>query len=573
MAEDEFKPRLGRPRDTQSASFRYTSGVLARARKEGHRRGQQSGNTLRLSPQRGLAAGAMVAGGLYAPGTRRAIVKARYTKLDGAAAHMRYIQRDGITADGHPGRLYDATGDDADDKAFLLRSEGDPHQFRFIISAEDSARLPELKPMIRDLMQQMETDLGVKLDWVAVDHFNTGHPHTHVVLRGRDQSGRDLILARQYISHGVRARVQELMTLELGPETDLERFRKLVNEVGQERLTRLDRSLLAKSKDNVLAVTARHERDPSRHAMRMGRLKNLERLGLAEERQRGIWVLDPQLEPKLRQLGDRADKYKMMHQALKAAGIERQPGQLAVFEKGERNTAVVGRVVGVGLVDEITDRQYVVVDGVDGRIHYAELGRRSAEAAPQAGMIVRLSTDRIEGRPQYASRIEVLSPADLLGQTTYIGPTWLDEVIASKERLVTRSSGFGAEVERLMVARAQWLVDQQLAERSQEGEVRLRPSALAKLRGEEFQRLAAGLVRQYGVPVAPVVQGVAFGGIYERAIVTPTAKLAVIRSETAVTLAPWRPSLEPMRGQRVHGIVHQMRVAWRQDLGRGMPER
>jgi type IV secretory pathway VirD2 relaxase len=571
MTDNEFKPKLGRIRDSsRSKALPYARDVLDQLDKSAGRPLRPAGNRLRHGQQRGLATGALAASGLVAPGSRRAIVKARYTKLDGAAAHLRYILRDGITPDGRPGRLYNEAGDHADGKAFLARSDDDPHQFRFIISAEDSDRLPELKPMIRDLMRQMEEDLGVKLDWVAVDHFNTGHPHTHVVLRGRDKSGQDLILARQYISHGIRSRVQELVTLELGPETDLERLRKLVNEVGQERLTRLDRSLLAQAKDNVLAITAFHETDPSRHAMRMGRLKTLERLGLAEERQRGVWVLDAKLEGKLRQLGDRADKLKMMARALHAAGIERQPGMMVVFERGDRKVPVVGRVVGVGLVDEITDRQYVVVDGADGRVHYAELGRRAADAAPQRGMIVKLAADRLDGRPQASSRIEVLSPADLRGQETYLGPTWLDEVIAGKERLPRLSTGFGSEVERALATRVRWLTERQFAERSADGQVSLGPGALATLRRHESERLAGDLARHYGVPFVPPVPGVTFSGVYDRSIATPTAKLAIVRTDTSVTVAPWRPVLEPMRGQRVQGIMHHTRVVWTLERGRGL---
>ena len=573
MADDQFRVKLGRIRDRRSRHLPYATDVLERVGQSGRQAARPSGNRLRHSEQRGLATGALVAAGFTAPGTRRAIVKARYTKLDGAAAHLRYIQRDGITLNGQPGRLYDASGDDVDGKAFLARSDGDPHQFRFIISPEDSARLPELKPMIRDLMRQLENDLAVELDWVAVDHFNTGHPHTHVVLRGRDKVGQDLILARQYISHGIRARVQELVTLELGPETELERFRKLVNEVAQERFTRLDRALLGQAKDNVLAITAVHEKNPSRHAMRMGRLKTLERLGLAEEHQKGVWVLDAKLEPKLRQLGDRADTYKMMQQALKAAGIERQPGMLAVFEKGDRKVPVVGRVIGVGLVDEITDRQYVIVDGADGRVHYAELGRRSADAAPQRGMIVEISSDRLQGRPQATPRIEVLSPTDLSGQHTYVGPTWLDAVISGRQRVTTRSSGFGAEVERALQARAQWLTEHELADRVNDGQVQMKPDGLANLRSEELRRLAGDLCRQYGLPLSSPVHGVAFAGVYERSIVTPAAKLALIRGDTSLTLAPWRPALEPMRGQRVQGIVHPTRVVWTPERDRGLPGR
>jgi hypothetical protein len=174
--------------------------------------------------------------GIMAPGSRRVIVRARYSRqlagdLGAAKAHLRYIQRDGITRDGGPGQLYDATIDQADGNAFLDRSKRDPHQFRFIVSPEDSSRLQDLKPFIRDLMRQMEQDLDTKLDWVAIDHFNTGHPHTHVVIRGRDDQGRDLVIARDYIGHGVRARAQALMTLELGPESELERLQKLASEV------------------------------------------------------------------------------------------------------------------------------------------------------------------------------------------------------------------------------------------------------------------------------------------------------------------------------------------------------
>jgi len=114
--------------------------------------------------------------------------------------------RDGVTREGAPGRLYEATRDDVDGGAFLDRSQKDPHQFRFVVSADEGARLADLKPFIRDLMAQMERDLDTGLDWVAVDHFNTGHPHTHIVIRGRDDQGKDLVMARDYIGHGVTMR-------------------------------------------------------------------------------------------------------------------------------------------------------------------------------------------------------------------------------------------------------------------------------------------------------------------------------------------------------------------------------
>src|SRR5262249_33668828 len=155
------------------------------------------------------------------------------------------------------------------------------------------------------------------------------------------------------VSHGVRARAQALVTLELGPETEVERVQKLFNEVGQERLTQLDRSLVARAKDGVLAISTAEERGPVQRTLRVGRLKTLERLGLAEERQQGVWVLDSKVETKLRQLGDRADKFKMMQRALKEAGLDRGASTMALFERGPRKTPLIGKVVGVGMVDEI----------------------------------------------------------------------------------------------------------------------------------------------------------------------------------------------------------------------------
>src|SRR3546814_255428 len=119
--------------------------------------------------------------------------------------------------------LYGPDRDQVDGKAFLERADGDRHQFRFIVAPEDGAEYDELKPMIRRLMSQVEQDLDTTLDWVAVDHFNTGHPHSHIMLRGVDDRGDNLVIAREYISHGIRERAMRLATLDLGPRTEIGR--------------------------------------------------------------------------------------------------------------------------------------------------------------------------------------------------------------------------------------------------------------------------------------------------------------------------------------------------------------
>lgn len=385
--DDEFDVKLGRignRRATRATSY------LQRVRQEAAKTGAsaRAGSSFtggRIG--RGHAQGAVFAGRGRSPGQRRVVVKARIVRIksgDAGAvrAHLRYVQRDGVTREGEPGELYDASNDRADGKAFTERSTGDRHQFRFIVAPEDSAELADLKPFVRDLMRQMEQDLGTRLDWVAADHFNTGHPHTHIVLRGKDGTGGDLVIARDYIAHGFRSRAAELITRELGPETEIEVARKLQQEIRAERLTRLDRSILRDAPDGAFELGALSGREPVWQTARIGRLRTLERMGLAEEREPGRWRIDAELEPKLRRMGERGDIIKTMHREMAAAGIARAAGDYTIFDPERGVHRLVGRVVGEGFADELTERRYVVIDGMDGRTHYAELGALGANEEP-----------------------------------------------------------------------------------------------------------------------------------------------------------------------------------------------
>src|SRR5512145_2770374 len=166
MRQDDFKPKLGRARDAAGARLlKHTTRVFRQAGKPGVRALRQKGHVSPSALRRGMGAGVRAAAGLIASGSRRVIVKARYTRIVGgdlgsARAHLKYILRDGVTREGMAGNLYDATHDEADGPDFLVRSEQDPHQFRFIVSPEDSARLANLKPFVRDLLGQMERDRG-----------------------------------------------------------------------------------------------------------------------------------------------------------------------------------------------------------------------------------------------------------------------------------------------------------------------------------------------------------------------------------------------------------------------------
>jgi type IV secretory pathway VirD2 relaxase len=145
--------------------------------------------------------------------------------------------------------------------AFLDRGREDRHQFLFIVSAEEGVELTDIRETTRDLMKQMEIDLTTKLDWVAVDHHNTGHPHTHILVRGITNDGKILNIAGDYIAHGIRERASEIVTIELGHQTEHEISRQLEHEIGADRFTRLDKMLIAEQQHNDEFTDLRPDND------------------------------------------------------------------------------------------------------------------------------------------------------------------------------------------------------------------------------------------------------------------------------------------------------------------------
>ncbi len=325
---------------------------------------------------------------------RRVVVKARIVKLTrqrdargqkmrGVASrkadmHLRYLEREGVTRDGEKGHAYSAFEDHADGQAFIERGRDDRHQFRFIVAPEDASELEDLQCFTRDLMRQMESDLETRLDWIAVDHYNTGHPHSHILLRGITEDGKVLNIAGDYIAHGIRHRASELMTLELGPQTEIDISRKLELDCNAERFTRLDRVLLLEQErcgvidlrpglsDSYLVKNSR--------LLLVERAQKLEALSLAQEVTPGCWNLKESTELTLRELGEHTMRQEKIGRALIIHQLDQQPnGRTVLRHVGALSGPVIGRVLDRGLAgDGLDGRFYAVIDGVDGRVHYVE---------------------------------------------------------------------------------------------------------------------------------------------------------------------------------------------------------
>ncbi len=351
--ELRFRPQPGKP---QQRGQPFVNQVLRQANKAGTGNPRKAGHQPGARLGRGHVAARFSAQQLPS-NARRVTIKTRLVNLRQAGkrstlSHLRYIERDGVSREGDPGQAYGSLTDQADLNAFEERCWDDRHQFRFIVSPEDAEQLDDLRTYTRHLMSRMEADLGTRLDWVAVDHWNTDNPHTHIVLRGKDDTGKDLVIARDYIAEGMRNRASELATEWLGPRTELEIQQSLQREVQQERFTSLDRNLLRERLAGGLSLKtlANHPR----RQLLIGRLQHLQKLELAHEVRPGHWLLHDDVEATLRAMGERGDIVRTMQRAM--GSLQRE---LAVFEPGKDGSVVVGRIVSKGLADELNDRGYL----------------------------------------------------------------------------------------------------------------------------------------------------------------------------------------------------------------------
>lgn len=561
-SDDGFKIRPGRIRQTKALTRRprsFAGEVMMAAKRAGH-------VGKRLGPRAARGGGSRFGRGRRAAisiklptNARRVTVKARVvrhggTRFRGAplSKHMTYLKRDGITRDGKTGQLFDADKEVADERAFAARCKDDRHHFRFIVSPEDATAIGDLKTFTRELAHDMEADLGTKLDWVAVDHWDTDNPHVHLLVRGRTDDGEDLVISRDYISRGLRDRASERVTLELGPRSELEVRTALEREVDAERWTSLDSKLRDLADDNggVLDLRPGDGADPDRGLL-LGRAAKLQRLGLAEPVGPACWTLKPSCEDALRDLSVRGDIIKTMHRAMSREIAE--PDVSAFTLHGDQpSDPVLGRLVERGLDDELNGAAYVVVAGVDGRTHHVRFNDLEMTGDAKTGAVVEVRTyedDAGHHRMTLATR----SDLTLQEQVRANGATWLDRQLLSKPPEISEG-GFGAEVREAMRRREAHLVAEGLARR-QGLKIVFARDLLSTLRQRDLDGAIAKLEVETGLANRPAAAGDEVAGVFRRRLTLASGRFAMIEDGLGFQLVPWRPALEQRLGQHVAGTM------------------
>lgn len=300
---------------------------------------------------------------------QRAIVKIHYFSHSGSGgaslrAHAKYVARDAAPlrepeverepngphpeaeTDPHTryliqerkqARFYSASDEACDGGAIASRwSRTDRRHFRLILAPENGAALGDLTSYTREVMARAEKALGTKLEWIAVDHFDTDNPHTHVILRGVRDDGRDLIIPPDFVKHGWRSAARDVATEWLGERTRDQAREAVEREIRAHRPTRLDAEIAAQLPETGrvrLADFRSFNGDPNSANLLKARAQELRRLGLASEIRRNILQFEPNWRDGLKALELHLDVRKAMMVArakklkeLQRSRLERQRG-------------------------------------------------------------------------------------------------------------------------------------------------------------------------------------------------------------------------------------------------------
>jgi len=218
----------------------------------------------------------------------------------------------------------------------------------------------------------------------SVVHYNTGHPHTHIAMRGVDRQGREIRLPKEFVKHGIRKIAEDWCTQELGYRTRDQALEAQRREVSETRYTSLDRII---ARANTTAAEGTHfpvtSQGDGRAQLVVARLTVLESMGLARRVSADGWEVRRDLESVLRGMQKMADRQK----TLAAGGVLRSDEQLPIQPLDHRALDYVeGRILVHG--EEENGRSYMMLESTDAKVYAINHTRQMQEMRKVGGLRV-----------------------------------------------------------------------------------------------------------------------------------------------------------------------------------------
>jgi hypothetical protein len=284
---------------------------------------------------------------------QRVSVKTYFFKPERRSGYVSYMEQEGKGRDGTTPELFTGDGKDPVDALHT----GYPEEERFykiILSPENGDKL-DMERYTKDFMKNLEMSEGREFKWAAAVHYDTEHPHAHILIRGVDEAGKEVSFSRDTIGHGMRGQASRLATMELGNRTEYEIAQQKRKDLQAERVTPLDKSI--------------KERLDREHRIKPGtgeeksRLEYLSSIGLARQERHGVFTVDERFDQKLKYLQRDKDILKTVY----GKDAREKDKDFRIYRKG---WTVDGVILKKGIENEMTEKTYALVEDRGGRKYY-----------------------------------------------------------------------------------------------------------------------------------------------------------------------------------------------------------
>jgi hypothetical protein len=340
----------------EDREYRYS--LRFKRRKAGPDSAQALARLLRGKPSR-AGHGGFTGGARKTDARQKCVVKTQYS--NSMEAHRvqleKYLSREGTDRDGERAALY---GTDIDE----YRKNMTGKNFRIFLSPQsDRVNLTE---MAGRFVKKLELQTGYKFYWQAANHYNTAHPHTHLLINGTDKNGRDVVFPRDVVRTFMRETARDMCTSQIGTRTRKEIALEREQEAVSPRFTGLDKKLKELCGGSLRPELGKTVQDRERL---LARLEHLRKMKLCVYKDGG-YRLSPRWEEDLTANG----RYNAFLKARDTLSYT-APSRLRVYS-GERGAAT-GRVAKIYRTDgDASDNHAVVLETLGGEAFFIPLFKR-----------------------------------------------------------------------------------------------------------------------------------------------------------------------------------------------------
>ncbi|MBC7767421.1 MAG: DUF3363 domain-containing protein [Phycisphaerales bacterium] len=445
-------------------------------------------------------------------------------------AHGSYLERDGAGHDGEKGQFYDREHDELDANPRLEEwASADKRHFRLMLAPESGTRIEDLKDFTRATMARMERDLGVELDWVAVDHHNTDNPHVHIILRGRRRDGPDMVIPREYVGLGLRHAARDVATEMLGNRGPEDERLALERETRAARHTRLDQLLEAQIKTGVpvrIQAVGRNFEPVLRAALR-NRVRELAKLGLAREAKRNRFRFEPDWSERLHGIGRGLDIRRRLGREL-ALG----EGKLKLYRASMGR--VLGEAIEIGTRGDGPGKSYVVIRTPGNGAVFVNLRTRDIGGLEQGGVLA--VEPRKHKGPGTRVRAEVLSSFPFDQQIHARAETELDRELARGVAGEAGRLSQTPDVRNALASRIAWHENEKTGGRDFTGRFEFSTDALKRLREGELAREGKAFAKGAGKRLISIEDGLERDWLVRGVKTLHQGRFAMLERNDAVAL-------------------------------------